>query len=231
MIVLIGVGHVFAISERLRQEIVAANPEVVCVELDPVRAEALLHAKEKGDTVRNVPFVYHILALFQRVIAGKFETEPGQEMLTAIQTAKELNARLEFIDIDAVTVAERIWREMGFVERAKLIAGLFFGSFMSRKKVEEAIGKFIDSERELIENFGKEFPTLKKILIDDRNDYMAWRISIVAREYTNIVCVLGEGHIEGISKKLSSRNIPHRIVSLKQLLAETNVEFSWSWVQ
>ncbi|MEM3444966.1 MAG: TraB domain-containing protein [Thermoplasmata archaeon] len=230
MIVLIGVGHVFAISERVMQEIFSVKPEVVCVELDPSRAEALLSKNEKKGGDRALPLIYQMLALFQRVIARKFETEPGLEMLAAIQAAKEVNAKLEFIDIDAVTIAERIWREMSFVERTKLVAMLFFGMFMSTKKVEKSIEEFIDSEGEIIEEFGKQFPTLKKILIEDRNNYMAWRIAMAAREYTNIVCVVGEGHIEGLSRKLSARNIPHRIVSLKQLLAETNAEFTWSWV-
>ncbi|MEM3738945.1 MAG: TraB family protein, partial [Thermoplasmata archaeon] len=68
-----------------------------------------------------------------------------------------------------------------------------------------------------------------KILIDDRNDYMAWRISMLAKEYTNIVCVVGEGHIDGISKKLSQRNLPHRIIHLKQLLSTNNTNYTWSW--
>lgn len=231
MIVLIGVGHVFNIGRSIKNEILVAQPEVVCVELDQVRAEALLHQKKSGSlTEKNVPLIYQMLAVFQKIIATKFETEPGTEMIAAIEVARELNAKIEYIDIDAVTVAERIWREMSFVERAKLISGLFFGIFLTRKNVEKHINEFMTAETEIIDAFGREFPTLKKILIEDRNDYMAWRISLVSKEYTNIVCVVGEGHIDGISKKLSSRNLPHRIVNLKQLLKDTNAELTWSWV-
>ncbi|MCX8173874.1 MAG: TraB/GumN family protein [Thermoplasmata archaeon] len=230
MIVLIGVGHVFNIHDRVRQAIINSEPEIVCVELDPARAEGLLHPdRRQGAAGKNLPAVYQMLAIFQRIVAGKFESEPGMEMVTAIQTARELNAKLEFIDIDAVTVAERIWREMSFVERMKLIGGLFFGIFLPKKKIEKTIDEFNEKESDVIEEFGKEFPTIKKILIDDRNDYMAWRISMVAKEYTDIVCVVGEGHIEGISKQLSCRNLPHRIVRLKDLLTSTNAEYSWSW--
>lgn len=230
MIVLLGVGHVFNIQEKVRAEIVSAKPDIVCIELDSQRAESLLHPEADVRSARGVPPIYRLLSHFQMMIAQKFETQPGMEMLAAIQAARELHVEVEFIDIDALTILERIWREMSFVERAKLMASLFFGLFISKKNVEKSVAEFMESESEVVEAFEKEFPTIKKILIDDRNDYMAWRISMTAKTYSNIVCVVGEGHIEGISKRLAARNIPHRIVPLRTLLRDRNSEYTCSYV-
>ncbi|MGB9636061.1 MAG: TraB domain-containing protein [Thermoplasmata archaeon] len=245
MIVLIGVGHVFKIQGKLINLIYSLQPDVICVELDTLRAESLIalakenskkdyrdnqtHRKKKKDT-RELPFLYQILAMLQSSVADKFETQPGMEMLAAIEIAKLLGAKLEFIDIDAITIAERVWREMSFIERWKFIAGIFFGFFLPKKSVEKSMEEFVSDEARMIASFGKEFPTLKRILIDERNEYMGWRIAVCAREYENVVCVVGEGHIEGISKNLTRRGFPHRIVHLKNLLYEKNTEFSCSWV-
>jgi len=225
MIVLIGVGHVFNIWERVRAEIISANPDIVCVELDVQRAEGF----SKRNTGYEHP-LYALLSNFQKMIAKKFNTEPGMEMRVAIEVAKELNVEVEFIDIDALTIIERIWREMSFVERVRLLASLFFGLFLSKRNVEESVAEFMESQSEVVKELEKEFPTIKRILIDERDDYMAWRISMSAKNHSNVVCVLGEGHIEGISKRLASKGLAHRIVPLRALLSNKNSEYTCSYV-
>lgn len=225
MIVLIGVGHVFNIWERVRAEIISANPDIVCVELDAQRAEGF----SKRSTGYGHP-LYALLSNFQKMIAKKFNTEPGMEMRVAIEVAKELNVEVEFIDIDALTIIERIWREMSFVERVRLLASLFFGLFLSKRNVEKGVAEFMESQSEVVKGLEKEFPTIKRILIDERDDYMAWRISMSAKNHSNVVCVLGEGHIEGISKRLASKGLAHRIVPLRALLSNKNSEYTCSYV-
>jgi pheromone shutdown protein TraB len=203
MITLIGVGHVFDISRSLENAIVSRNPSVVCVELDPARYHAL-YSKGKE---RELPFIYMMLARFQEKIAKKYGTEVGSEMITAIETAKTINAKLAFIDMEASKIISEFWRTMTFSERVKLFVALATSIFIRKKRIEKELERFEANDEYYMESFGKEFPTAKTILIDDRNVYMADSIMKLSEKYENIVAVVGDGHIEGIKKLLQTPDV------------------------
>jgi len=211
MITLIGVGHVFDISKNLENEIIRCNPQVVCVELDPARYQAL-YSKEKG---QDMPFIYMMLARFQEKIAKKYGTEVGSEMLTAVETAKTINAKLAFIDKDASKIISEFWNKMTFKERAKLIFALVTSVFVRKKRIEKELEKFEENDEFYMESFGKEFPTAKTILIDDRNVYMAESIIKLNEKYDDIVAVIGDGHVEGIKRLLQTPDV--ETIRLSQL--------------
>ena len=54
--------------------------------------------------------------------------------------------------------------------------------------------------------FGKEFPTVKDELIDKRDQHMANAIREINKYHTDIVAVIGDGHIMGVSKELGDLN-------------------------
>jgi pheromone shutdown protein TraB len=203
MITLIGVGHVFDISRSLENAIVSRNPSVVCVELDPARYHAL-YSKGKE---RELPFIYMMLARFQEKIAKKYGTEVGSEMITAIETAKTINAKLAFIDMEASKIISEFWRTMTFSERVKLFVALATSIFIRKKRIEKELERFEANDEYYMESFGKEFPTAKTILIDDRNVYMADSIMKLSEKYENIVAVVGDGHSEGIKKLLQTPDV------------------------
>lgn len=200
MITLIGVGHVFDISRSLENAIVSRNPSVVCVELDPARYQAL-YAKGKQ---RELPFIYMMLARFQEKIAKKYGTEVGSEMITAIETAKTINAKLAFIDMEASKIISEFWRTMTFSERVKLFFALATSIFVRKKRIEKELERFEANDEYYMESFGKEFPTAKAVLIDDRNVYMAESIMKLSEKYENIVAVIGDGHVQGIKRLLQT---------------------------
>lgn len=216
MITLIGVGHVFDISKNLENEIIKRNPQVVCVELDPARYQAL-YAK---DSNRDLPFIYMMLARFQEKIAKKYGTEVGSEMLCAIETAKTLNAKLAFIDMEASKIVSDFWNTMTFSEKGKLIFALITSVFVRKKRIEKELKRFEENDAYYMESFGKEFPTAKSVLIDDRNAYMAASIIKLHENYENIVAVIGDGHVEGIRKLLQTPDV--EVVRLRQLRTPEN---------
>ena len=213
MITLIGVGHVFDISRSLENAIVSRNPSVVCVELDPARYQAL-YAKGKE---RELPFIYMMLARFQERIAKKYGTEVGSEMITAIETAKTINAKLAFIDMEASKIISEFWRTMTFSERVKLFFALATSIFIRKKRIEKELERFEKNDEYYMESFGKEFPTAKTILIDDRNVFMAESIMKLSENYENIVAVVGDGHVEGIKRLLQTPDVETvRLSELRQ---------------
>ncbi len=213
MITIIGVGHVFDIGKQIREIILGEMPGAVCVELDPSRYYALKNPQVR----RNMPPTYLLLSHFQKRMARDFGGELGSEMLAAIDTANEAGIAALLIDADASLLFNRLWREMPLKERVLLFISAFAGLFASKKKVKKELDKFTENEEAYLAQFEKEFPTLKKVLIDDRNQLMAGRIAEAEARYLNVVVVVGDGHVEGISSILAPR--PLNVVRLKQLLS------------
>ncbi len=66
-----------------------------------------------------------------------------------------------------------------------------------------------------IEELGKAFPSAKKVIIDDRNIYMAEAIKKINQDHENIVAVIGDGHVEGIKNLLTQQTV--ETIRLSQL--------------
>lgn len=212
MITLIGVGHVFDIDKNLENAIIERNPQVICVELDPARYQALMSREGRDE---EVPFVYNILSRLQERIAKKYGTQVGNEMITAIETAKVLNAKLAFIDMDAQRIVANFWRSMEFKERVKFFLALASSVFVRKKRIEKELKRYEENDEFYLEGFEREFPTAKRVLIDDRNLHMAKAITKINEDYENIVAVIGDGHVDGIRKLLEVPDV--EIIRLSQL--------------
>lgn len=211
MITIVGVGHVFDIGNQVRDVILERNPSVVCVELDRARYEALMTKGTRG----TAPLPYRALAFFQKWIARKYGQDVGQEMVAAVRSAEEVGAKVFFIDLDSVHVFQRFWRMMSWTEKVKLMFALASSIFVPKEKVDKEIEKFEKGEKEYIEMFGEEFPSAKRILIDDRNAHMASAIRELNNEYGDIVAVVGDGHIDGLTELLGDK--PLEVIRLREL--------------
>ena len=216
MITIIGVGHVFAISARLNQIVLDRVPQVVCIELDPSRYQALVDKKRS----RRVPLQYSLLAMFQSKMAGEFGTEVGDEMLAAASAARAVNAQLALIDVDASKMLALLWRDMTLREKLNLFVGALIGLVSSKEKVQEEMEAYYSNDGAYIESVGEQFPAVKKVLIDDRNAIMAKRIASLAAQNDRIVAVVGDGHVPGIVKELGRDDV--EVIRLKELMASSS---------
>jgi len=213
MITLVGVGHVFVISEQVRAMILSRRPEVVCLELDPARYSALL-SRDRGSRGR-VPVQYMLLARIQRRLASKYGSEAGSEMLAAANAAKEVGAKVALIDMDAAKVFRRLWKEMTLREKFELVFGSLVGLVASKDSVEKELERYEGQEAAYMEAVGAEFPSVKRVLIDERNAYMADRIASIASKHGSVLAVVGDGHMDGLVEALGDRQV--ETVRLKDL--------------
>jgi len=216
MITIIGAGHVFALSENIRQLILQRRPEVVCLELDPARYKALIEKKSSG----SVPIQYRLLAYVQKRMATKFGSEVGHEMLAAMNAAGEVGAKVALIDMDATRVFALLWRRMSIKERVHLLGGALVGLFLTKETVEKEMDKYEGQEDRYMEALGEGFPTVKEVLIDDRNKHMANQITSIAAEHPNIVAVVGDGHVSGLVEALKPLEV--ETVRLRDLRKEAH---------
>jgi pheromone shutdown protein TraB len=234
VITILGVGHVFDIARPVKEIIFGEMPGAVCIELDQARYNSLRNPQQP----RNAPITYQMLARFQRRLAHQFGSELGAEMLAAADAAKEISVDLLLIDVEAPAMFARLWREMSLKERLLLFLSAFTGLFISRKRVEGEIERFEQHEEEYLNEFARQLPTMKRILIDERNQVMVGRMLEAEGKYGNIVAVVGDGHVDGMLKLLNRPDV--QVVRLRQLTegtyprktetkpgnAEVNIHFS-----
>jgi pheromone shutdown protein TraB len=196
MIILVGVGHVFDISKQVRQIILHHVPAVVALELDRNRFMGL-QARERGE-VGPTGFA----ARFQERIASQFGVRAGDEMLAAAKAGVEINAKLMLIDMEMDWVLAEIRRRMSMKEKVKIFLALFATPFVRKKTVERELKRFEEEGEDYISQIGEEFPTIKVVLLDERNKYMSKAIREVERQFGTVLAVIGDGHVHGIAEIL-----------------------------
>lgn len=203
MITLVGVGHVFALSDNIKTLIRSRRPEVVCLELDTLRFQSLVQRRESGD----VPLQYRFLAYVQTRLADKFGTQVGDEMLAAADAAREVGAKVALIDMDGGAVMRKLWDSMTFSEKIRMMGSALVSFFMTREVVEKELERYEGNEEMYMQGLEKEFPTVKEVLLDDRNRYMADRLTSIASQHKTIVAVVGDGHVPGLMENLKHMEI------------------------
>ena len=215
MITIVGVGHVFDLRRQIHEIITSRRPGVAGIELDPVRFAALRERAPRGDG----PIVYRLLAFFQSRIAGKYGGQVGEEMLAAADAAKDAGADLALIDRDASDIFQRVWGSMSFRERVKLVVAAITGLFITRRRVDQELARFEENSGGYMEEFASEFPSVKRVLVDERDVHMARAIRELHAKVGRVVAVVGDGHVEGLRRQLI--DLPLEVIRLGELRAGT----------
>jgi pheromone shutdown protein TraB len=221
MITLIGTGHIFDLSAALLSIFDEKEPEIIGVELDPQRYQAILLRNTDPTSYqaakKNLPLIYRMLAQFQESMAESYGVNAGDEMLSAINYAQSRVLPVAFIDTNAQQLFTNMWNTMPFFEKLRLMFSGVAGLFVSKKRVEEELKHYQQHYESYLEEMGKKFPTIKKTLIDDRNEFMAQRLVELNDKHQRIIVCIGDGHVPGISRILEEKKIPFEIIRLQQL--------------
>ena len=229
-IVLIGTAHV---SEKSVDEVKAVirnlKPDVVAVELCRGRYDSLeRNAQEDQVPIKDLLsggkiyyYVIHwLLAHLQKKIGEDMGVKPGAEMLSAMEEAETIGANVALIDRDIQVTLQRFWGKMKFPEKIRMIGSLLGGL------VEIGKGNDIDIDidqitepdfvAELVSELRGFAPTAARVLIDERDAYLAGSI-VKAAEGGNkiVVVVIGAGHKAGVINYLKN---PKSIPSLDSLM-------------
>lgn len=232
VITLIGTGHVFDLRRRLQREVMVRAPDVVCLELDPPRLRSLL-ARKAGAAPAPAPGVYKLLAEFQDRMAAERGIAPGDEMLAAFEAARDAKVPVELIDVDAQAAFQRLWKSMGLWEKARFAGSAVLGMVLPKSMMDEELERLQGDYGDLFDQLAREYPTVKRVLIDERNEHMAARLGGLHQAgRQRIVAVVGDGHIEGLRDILARRGVAEvETLRLKELSAaspEGSASYSFS---
>ena len=234
-IILVGTVHVSQESADLvRAVIEEERPDAVCVELDSRRYEALsqqqkwesfdlkevIRKKQLSTMLANV-----LLASYQKRLGDQLGVLPGTEMLEAINVAKKHDIPIFLCDRDVRVTMRRAWRSTPFFKKSMLVSSLILSVFDTKPVSEESLQdlKKQDVLSEMMQELGKEIPTLKTALIDERDHYLAEKT--LQAEGKTIVSVVGAGHVEGIKAILQGER-----GNLDGLDVIPPVSPVWKWV-
>ncbi len=235
-IILVGTAHVSRESADLVKHVIEQEqPDRVCVELDPRRFEALsrrnrwetldlkeiIRKKQLSTLLANL-----LLASFQKRLGNQLGVLPGMEMLEAIRAAEARNIPVSLSDRDVRVTMRRAWRSTPFLKKSLLLSSLFLSVFDTTQVSEETLRNLRKQDvlSDLIRELGKELPTLKTVLIDERDAYLAQEIRQAEGE--RIVAVVGAGHVEGVRERLLQGDE----TDLSELNAIPRVAPTWKWI-
>lgn len=218
-IVLIGTAHISQVSKDLvRATIEAETPDTVCVELDEGRLKSIkepdrwkktdlkqvIKNKQLGTLIANL-----VLGSYQKRMGAQTGVKPGSELKEAVDCAEGRGAELVLADRDIKITLRRTWACTPWYRKLSLLGGLFASIFDKTEVSEEDLAKIKEQDAlsAMMQDFGKSFPEVKQVLIDERDQFLASKIKNASGK--KIVAVVGAGHMNGIAKIIEEdRELP-----------------------
>ncbi len=239
-IVLVGTAHISQDSvDTVRRVIAEETPDAVCVELDEQRYQSLknqtqweslniIQVIKKG----QAPFLMANLALasFQKRMGLQTGVKPGAELAAAAEAAEASNILVHLVDRNIRTTLLRAWRKTGLWKKMNLIATLLASMFESNQIDEKELARLRQSDTlsAMLEEMGTILPSVKTILVDERDIYMAHHIRNTAGD--KIVAVVGAAHLPGIMKRLGEETPAAIIDEISRIPEKSTVSKLVPWI-
>lgn len=239
-IILIGTAHISRDSvDTVRRVIAEEAPDSVCIELDQQRYRSLTDTKawQSLDLVKAIrqgqgPFLLANLALsaFQKRMGLQTGVKPGAELAAAAEVAKEQGAEICLIDREIRTTLLRAWRKTGLWKKLQVFAALFSGLFESQELDEEQLTALRqgDTLTAMLDEMGDMLPSMKSVLVDERDQYMAELMRQAPGK--RLVAVVGAAHVPGIRRRLADQSDPNCIAELCQIPPKPRLSKILPWV-
>ncbi|MDZ7641988.1 MAG: TraB domain-containing protein [Desulfurivibrio sp.] len=238
-LLLLGTAHISRQSVELVQRVIdEQRPDGVCIELDEKRYEALANRKrwellDLKEILRRrqlaTLLINLALASYQKRLGDKLGVRPGSELLAAANSAEELGIPVSLCDRDVRVTMRRAWRATPWHRRFMLLGALLAGFFDRSKISEEDLRQLRDSDllSEMLAALGRDLPELKKVLIDERDTYLAEKIKETPGQ--TLVAVVGAGHVAGIKAALK-RDDRHRLAAINTIPPISRAWKTLAWI-
>ncbi|HWG90618.1 MAG TPA: TraB/GumN family protein [Candidatus Thermoplasmatota archaeon] len=235
---IVGTAHVSQASvNEVRETIARVNPDVVAVELDEPRHQALTDKRRFEETPITelikggksfLVIAQALLGNWQRRIGEKQGVEPGAEMKAALEEAKARNKKVVLADRDIGVTLRRAWGHMGLGEKWRLMKDFMkalVGAPASEEEDEVDVDKMLEEDTLtlMMSELKATAPSISQVLIHERDQYLAHNIREAAKSGT-VVAVVGAGHVKGILHHLDN---PDEIPPLEDLEVIPKKRFSW----
>ncbi len=223
-IIIIGTAHISKESaELVRRVIETQGADGVCIELDEQRYRALAEPQhfeglDLREVLRNRQLatlaLQLVLSAYQRALGLKLGVRPGAEFLEAANAATACGIPLHLCDRDVHVTLRRAAQALGFWKKLLLFSTLIASLFERPKLDEDALRQLRQSDvlSNLLSELGRTFPGIKRVLIDERDTFLAEQIRRAPG--ARLIAVVGAGHVPGLVEKLQSAEAPPELEAL-----------------
>jgi pheromone shutdown protein TraB len=206
--------------ERVRRTVSEVRPSIVAVELDEERLWALRDPdRGKMDSPIHSGLLPWLMALLERSVGSLTDVFPGSEMLEAVDEAERVGAKTVMIDKPIASILVEI-RSIPWLERLRIgfdVLAALFAMSTKRETTQLMKTKFDD----LMAEFSVKYPTLFRILVKERDLFMASRLQEILDHTTGpVVAVVGLGHVDGILRHLAANRVSPN--------ADSGVRYEWA---
>ncbi len=204
-----------AVKRVISQE----KPDCVAVELDINRFMSM----EGGEVSsweafkRLGPWTFTMFFVMKRVqswLGKKVGIMPGSDMLSAVKAAEKEGVHVAFMDRDMAITLDRLSR-VSWREKARLLLFLLRGLTLDTFLAKAGRGRSVrldlrkvppkDLIREVMGVLSREFPGIHRVLVSERDMYMARRLAGLSTRFEKIIAVVGAAHAPGLQRLLSRR--------------------------
>lgn len=218
-VLLLGSAHVVDLSEPLRRTLGERVLDAIAVELDEERAAALMAPDGARPGKASAPMFARLWGIVQRRLGASIGSGlPGAEMKVAIGVGRERNLPIFLIDDPIRVTLANLVRSMSFKERVTLVASGLVGLFIPSRVVVREMDRYAEAPNEYTEELRRVSPTTARVLLDDRNEHMADRLtSLRERGYRRMAVIVGDAHLEGLRSALGRRGVPSEVVRFSEL--------------
>lgn len=222
-ITILGTAHVSRSSaDTVRSLIATGRYDAVALELCQNRYDGLIDpdAITRMDIMQVIrggkgPMVMASLALgaFQRRIADQLGVELGADMRAAVDAAQTRDLPLMLIDRDIGITMKRIYRNVPWFKRLKVLSGLLASVIARRSVSEEEVERLKEGDvlESTFNQFAEHSQEIYKPLVDERDQFMAARLIEEAKRSgcRHILAVVGAGHLKGIQAYMDRQGDRH----------------------
>ena len=235
-ITLVGTAHVSKESVKEVEEIILREkPKYVALELCEPRFEALTKKKKweqtpiteliKGNKAYFL-LAYSLLSAFEQKLGEKTGVHPGDEMVAGYKAAKKVKAEVKLVDRPISITLNRAWKMSSMREKFRILREFFASIFgggdeITAEMIEEL--KKEDVLTEMMKELAKVAPSAKKVLIDERDEYIAGKLMELDG---STVAVVGKGHQKGIEKHMKAK----KKIDFEKLEEIPKSFFKWRWI-
>ena len=230
-LVLIGTSHIAKQSlEEVKKAIKEEKPDVIALELDTRRISALVSDKKSKPNLKQIfrlgfsGFIFYLIGSYaSKKLGERTGLLPGAEMLTALNLAKKENIKIALVDQDIEITLKKLSKEFTFKEKIRFLKDLFLFPFAPKKSIKIDISKVPEQETItfLMEELKTRYPSLYRIIVEERNHFMAKKLSALMQEHKKIIAVVGAGHEIGIIDLIKSPSVRYTItIKSKDVTAE-----------
>ena len=218
---IVGTAHVSDESvDDVKRAVRAIQPDLLMVELCPQRAQLLFppqveNENEEPGTMKQIKQTMSerqglsgvfqlLLSRLYKKVGKEIQITPGAEFRAALEAVKETGRPFQVLLGDraiGVTI-QRAWALLPLREKVLLCFQLIQAMFTSIAKEDIERMKQSDVLAELMVEFVAYFPSLAKVLLKERDVYLA-RSLYQCRPAQRVLAVVGLGHVKGMEETIA----------------------------